>query len=182
MHDHFPDKLVFIDMEMTATWPPVGEIIELGAVIADTNNLGIVDRLNIKIIPTHIATADPAALKINGYRADDWSDAVPLKQALQIFLAKASGAAFCAWRVAFDFAFFQAACYDTGLLPAGRFTTQVCVYSMALQALKGKPIQPFRLKTVAQYFGIPPEPEPHRAVNGAEQAFEIYRKLVAAKN
>lgn len=179
MHESFPDKLAFTDLETTGMWPPEGEIIEIGLVVAETKTLEIIDRLNVKVQPQHIATAHPEALRVNGYSPEQWHDAVSLDTALRQYIEKARGAALCAWRVAFDFTFLQAAMHDADLLPTGHQTTQLCVYSMARQALRDKNIQPFRLKTVAQFLGLPPEPEPHRAINGAEQAFEIYKKLRA---
>lgn len=179
MHESFPAKLAFTDLETTGMWPPEGEIIELGLVLVDAHSLGFLDRLNLKVKPQHIATAHPEALRVNGYSPNQWRDAVSLDTALRQYIEKAKGAALCAWRVAFDFAFLQAAMHDTGLLPEGHQTTQLCVYSMAFHALHKKNIRPFRLKTVAQFLGLPPEPEPHRAINGAEQAFEIYKKLRA---
>lgn len=178
MHDTLPSTLAFTDLETTHMWPPEGEIIEIGLLLVKTDSLDIVDRLNLKVKPKHITTATPEALAVNGYADDKWTDAVELRDALEQYIAKAKGAAMCAWRVGFDFAFLQSAMHDAGLLPEGQQQTQICVYSMALQALRQADIQPFRLRQVAKFLNIPPEPYPHRAINGAEQAFEVYKKLM----
>lgn len=177
MHESFPQKLAFTDLETTNMWPPEGEIIEIGLIVADTTTLEVLDRLNLKIRPQHVTTANADALRVNGYTAEQWRDAVPLDTALRQYIEKAHGAALCAWRVAFDFAFLQAAMHDAGLLPAGHQTTQICVYSMALQALRLENIQPFRLKNVGKFLSLASELEPHQAINGAEQALAIYKKL-----
>lgn len=178
MHETSPTKLAFTDLETTGMWPPEGEIIEIGLVVADTKTMKIIERLNLKVQPQHIETASAEALEINGYRAEDWHNALSLDQALRQYLKKARGAAICAWRVAFDFSFLQSAMHDTRLLQDHHLHTHVCVYSMALFALQKENIQPFRLKNVAMHLGIQPEPEPHQAMNGAMQAYEIYKKLM----
>ena len=61
MHETFPSKLAFTDLETTGMWPPEGEIIEIGLVVADTKNLKIISTLNLKVRPNHIATASPEA-------------------------------------------------------------------------------------------------------------------------
>lgn len=177
MHETFPDKLAFTDLETTGPWPPEGEIIEIGAVIADTKSLNVIDQMNVKVKPSHIRSATPESIRVTGYREADWQDALPLNQALNLYMKQAKDAVFCTWRVAFDFAFMQSALHDTGLLPGHHIATHLCVYSMALFALQKENVGPFRLKNVAAYLGIQPEPEPHRAINGAEQALEVYRKL-----
>ena len=35
----------------------------------------------------------------------------------------------------------------------------------------------WNLKTACEMFGIPPEPDPHNALNGAMTAYELFKKL-----
>ncbi|MBI2984011.1 MAG: 3'-5' exonuclease [Candidatus Kerfeldbacteria bacterium] len=181
MHETFPNRLAFTDIEATGMWPPAGEIIEIGLVVAEAQTLEVVDRLNVKVRPTHIETAVAGALRVSGYRPEDWQEAVSLRQALDQYVKRAHGAVFCAWRVAFDFSFLQFALETNGFLPKEHFTDHLCVYTMAWYVLREKHIKPFRLRQVAEYLGLPPEPEPHRAVNGAELAWAVYRKLMTGK-
>lgn len=177
MHETLPDRLAFTDLETTNSWPPSGEIIELGVVIS-SSDLTITERKNWKLQPQHIATASPDVLRYNHYSEEDWADAVDPAVALQEYVSLVRGAGLCTWRIAYDFVFVQEALERCGLFDKKIFDTHICVYSMALQALRHEPITPFRLHQVATFLGIPPEPSPHRAINGAEQAFEIYKKLL----
>ena len=109
--------LAFIDTETTGTDSSVHEIIELGLVLAKWNGaeLAVVDQLNVKILPRHIETAEPVALRVNGYSPDDWLFGITLNQAMQIFAEKTAGAVFVAHNVIFDFAFIEKAFKDCAM-------------------------------------------------------------------
>ncbi len=50
---------------------------------------------------------------------------------------------------------------------------------LSLAWLKGmKEKESWSLKNACEIFGVSPEPEIHRAVNGAMTCFELYKKLV----
>lgn len=182
LHITFPDRLAFTDLETTNSWPPEGEIIELGLVLVEAKTLKVIDRRNWKLRPKHIATANPEVFQYNHYSGEGWIDALPAKEALQQYLTMTAGSAFCSWRVTYDFVFLHDALRTEGLLAPKQFETQICVYSMALQALHQAAITPFKLKTVAAYLSLPLEPEPHQASGGGELAFRVYQKLMVIKS
>jgi len=59
-------RLAWVDCETTGLDPAKHEVIEIGIVRSD----GVT--LSRKVLPKHIETADPEALKINGYSGYDW--------------------------------------------------------------------------------------------------------------
>ena len=64
-------------------------------------------------------------------------------------------------------------------VPNGMDYHRLDIFTMAWAKLRGDGLPSFRLDSIAQALGIAPEPMPHRAVNGARAAYEVYRKLIA---
>ncbi|MCR4306655.1 MAG: exonuclease domain-containing protein, partial [Candidatus Yonathbacteria bacterium] len=91
-------NLAFIDLETTGLELKKHEIIEIGCIVArqiprESSETGgayleIIEEFEIKVKPEHIETADPVGLEINGYREDDWKDAVTLPEAMRIVAEK----------------------------------------------------------------------------------------------
>ncbi|MBI4133932.1 MAG: 3'-5' exonuclease [Candidatus Terrybacteria bacterium] len=108
--------LVFLDTETTGTQPGRHELLEIGAVVvAGTPPYGIGDSFSVKVRPERIQDADPEALMINHYTAEEWRDAVPEAEAARIFCEKVRGAALWGWNVGFDRAFLEPAMNRAGM-------------------------------------------------------------------
>ncbi|MDA1334408.1 MAG: 3'-5' exonuclease [bacterium] len=172
-----PKFIAFTDLEMTGLNPLEHEVIEIGAIIADIETLEEVARVNIKVKPEHIETATTEALKVNGYKEEDWEDALSLKESLEQYAEAAQDSIFAAWNTPFDWTFLQAAFTSTGITNPLDYHT-IDVFTASYEKLHGTPdINYHKLSGVCEYFEIPKEPYPHRAVNGAERAYEVYKKL-----
>lgn len=169
-------KLAFVDLETTGDIFAIHEIIEIGLVVVDQKSLEVVDELNIKVRPENIENAVPAALVKNGYKEEDWLDAISLREAVEKFAEKTEGSIFFAYNATFDWGFMNQAFHKTGVqdnMDYHRFD----VLSMAFLKLKDKDIARWSLATLSKYLGVAEEPLPHRAINGARTAFEVYKKL-----
>ena len=75
---------IYLDTETTGLDPATHEILEVAVVRelchAPYNEPGdITHRWCRKIAPKHIETAEPVALKVNGYTAEGWAGAVPFE-------------------------------------------------------------------------------------------------------
>ncbi len=173
----FKRPIAVTDLEMTGLNPDVHEIIEIGLVVVNQETWEIADMLDVKVKPEHPETANSAALKINGYRAEDWQDAVPLKEALKQYVSKTKGAVFCAHNVAFDWAFLDKAFRKTGVKHEMDYH-QIDTASIAWAKLRNTGIGMVRLSALCRYFGIPEEPAQHRAINGARVAYEVLKHIV----
>lgn len=101
--------LCFVDIETTGLDPRTHEIIELGVVLARIKDdvLEVTGQLDLKIHPTHIETADPVALRVNGYTEADWLFGVSIEDALKTFAEKTAGAIFVAHNATFDYGFIE---------------------------------------------------------------------------
>lgn len=202
--------LGFIDIETTGHDPlapavvegktylqPWHEIIDFGCVFAELPGLKPLGEYSTKIIPEHPERCLPNL--INHFRErsalGEWKEAVPLETALQRFfmLCEATGLMivpggqnwFFDWSflsVAFAFLGIDEKYLNTYLLYK-RFDTS----SMAMQALWNPETQfdmsnySLRSGKLQKALGLPPEPEPHEAINGARQAYAVFARLTELK-
>ncbi len=174
------DRIAFTDFEMTGLDPLRHEIIEFGVVVASADTLEILGEMNRKVKPEHMETADPASLAFTGYREDNWREAISLEEALgEYSLLVNERAIFAAWNTPFDWSFLVEAFRKKGIKnPLGYHTLDVC--GVAFEKLRAdKTIETLKLSKISTHLGIPKEPMPHRAINGARAVYEVYKKLRA---
>lgn len=168
--------LAITDYETTGLDPDVHEIIEIGLVVVDQATLKMISELDLKVKPTRIETASPKALEINGYTEEDWRGACSLHEAMQQFASHVGGAMLLAHNMGFEWSFTRAAFKATGITDPMDYH-RCDTLTNALESLRHSGLEKFNLVKVAEFLGIEPEPMPHRAINGARQATDVYRKL-----
>ncbi len=173
----FQRPIAITDLEMTGLDPHSHEIIEIGLIVVRQPDLKIIDTLDIKVRPEHIETATPEALKVNGYRAEDWTEAIPLSGALELYAQKTAGAIFCAQTINNDWPFLAEGFYKTGVRHSMDYH-MIDIPSIAWIKLRFADIEKVRLSALCKYFDIVPEPEIHRAMNGAKLGHEVLKKLI----
>ena len=171
-------KLIsLIDLETTGLDPRTAEIIEMAVIVFDAGTLEIVDSYETKVKPEHIETASEKALMINGYNEEEWKDAVSLQTAMTSLFLYVSGTQLLAQNVIFDYGFLEAAEHQTGI-KLNFIRPCLDLPSIAWGIIPHDKLQSWSLKTLCAYLRIPPEPAIHRAMNGAQSAFEVYKKLM----
>lgn len=165
-------KYAIVDLETTGLNPYKHEIIEIGAVIFNPENLNTTIEVNVKVKPE--GTCDPKAALVNGYTDEKWIDAKPIKDVLKELAPKWQGAVFMAYNNTFDWSFMQAAYQKIGVHDPFHYH-RLDIMTIAWSHL---PVgSSLSLKNVCTALGIPPEPAVHRAINGALSAFEVYKAL-----
>lgn len=169
--------LAITDFEMTGLDVHQHEIIEIGLVLAHPKTLEVIDELDLKVKPLHIETADPKALAVNGYNEADWKDATAPEYAFAQYANLTEDAIFVAHNMAFDWGFFQEAVRAFGVWNRMDYH-RIDTFSVAWTKLRGSGLESFNLASIARHLGVPEEPLPHRAINGARCAYEIYKKLL----
>lgn len=175
-------SLAFIDIETTGISRDTAEIIELAAVITKIKDgeLVVIDQVDIKIKPKHIETADPQALRINGYNEADWLFAVELEDAMKIFAEKTKGCIFVAHNVTFDYGFIEKAFLDVGLENQMHFH-KLDTISIAFAVLNGnEDINRYSLKALSEYYSIENK-KAHSAFADAYVTYEVFKKLMNLK-
>ncbi len=175
--DFFKRPIAMTDVETTGLDVRRHEIIEIGLVVVDQKTFEVLDTLDVKVIPSHIETASPQSSLVTGYRPDHWEGAVSLKEAMTQYAAKTRGALFASWNITFDWQFVEEAFRLTGVRD-GTDYHRLDVPSIAWMFFRDRGLETFRLEKVCEFFGIPPEPSPHRGINGAMKAYEVLRRIV----
>ncbi|MBI1975832.1 MAG: 3'-5' exonuclease [Candidatus Vogelbacteria bacterium] len=178
--------LAFIDLETTGLKVEEHEIIEIGCIIANQTQrpgrgaeLDFVEEFGIKVRPEHPETAEAEALLINGYRPEDWTDALNLSDAIAILAKKTKGAVMIGQNVTFDWNFLEKAFYDTGI-PCEMDYHRLDLMSIAFGRLYDQTsATSFSLRALAEYLGIPHE-HPHKALEDIRVTYQVYKKLLDA--
>ncbi len=170
-------KIALTDIETTGLDPLAHEIIEIGCIIFDNKTFEVHGRLNFRIKPEHIENAAPKALEVNGYNKEEWEDGMTLFQALNFYAEATKGCTFMAHNVTFDWSFMVAS-FAKENITHGLDKYKIDTMSLAWGKIPHHKVTSWSLKTLCSYFGIPPEPKVHRAINGAECAYHVYKKLM----
>lgn len=174
--EFFKRPLAFTDLETTGLFAQRHEIIELGLVLVDQETLDVLDEMNVKVRPEHIETADAKALEVNGYKEEEWKDAQPLDTVMREYAQKVPNAIPAGWNVQFDVKFLEAAFLETDIENPMDYHIRD-VSTLAAELFRTKGLGRLKMKYVSEFLGITPEPEPHRAINGARMALTIYEHL-----
>mgnify|MGYP001561989158 CR=1 FL=1 len=169
--------IAMTDIETTGLDPMVHEIIEIGLLVVHQETFKVMDRLDLKVRPEHIETAQSEALKVNGYLKEDWGGAISLKEAMMLFGEKTRGTVFCAHNVTFDWSFICEAFRRTRVENELDYH-RIDLFTLAWAKLRKEGLEHFTMNAVAKYLGIPEETSPHRAMGGATVACEVYKKLM----
>lgn len=181
-------RLAFIDLETTGTNPDIHEIIEIGCIVAEQRprsgrgpEVVKVDELDIKVRPEHIETADPTALRVNGYNEADWLFATDLKSALETLVQKTEGTIVVGQNISFDWGFLEKGFEKTGLEHAFHDYHMLDLVSLAFAKLYDDPDynQKFGLRFLCERFGVKNE-KAHTALADIQATFEVYKKLLNA--
>lgn len=97
---------------------------------------------------------------------------------MPLFSHKTKDAVFASFNVSFDWAFIKHAFRTTNVSNLMDYH-RLDILTLAWAA-GGSALERFNLQALCNYFGVPPEPDPHRALNGAETALALLKKLTRA--
>ena len=164
--------LAYIDTETTGLHPEQGhEIIEVAMIKGN-------DVLHIKITPSNIELADPVALQINGFDAQEWADSVSRKLAAQLTASFLHGCMVVGHNVKFDMMFLADLwdSYDIGCAVDRRYIDTVVLSHEHLQHLG---LYSLRMDSIRKFFGWPTA-EAHSALADAEDVRRLYKTLCRA--
>jgi DNA polymerase III epsilon subunit-like protein len=171
-------SIAITDIEATGLDPKSHEIIEIGLLVIDQQSFQVIDTLNVKIKPERIETASQESLAVNGYKESDWQEAITLNEAMRLYSDKTKEAVFCAHNITFDWSFINEAFCQTSVANQMDYH-RLDLLTMAWTTLANEGVRFFNLNKLASYLSISEEPAPHRAINGARTAYEVFKKLVA---
>ena len=169
--------LVFLDLETTGLNPSRHEILEIGAIRVDGESFHETARIELRVLPERIETADPVALAMNGYSPVTWKDALPLASALASLSPLLDGCQLAGHNVCFDRGFLDAAWRRTRVTPPKMDHHILDTASLAWPLLGAGIVDSLSLSTVCRRFGISTE-RSHRALPDAERSLKLARVLL----
>ncbi len=170
-------NLAFIDIETTGLDLIKNEIIEIGCVITNPK-LKILEEFELKIKPEHIENANKTALKINHYKEKDWTEALPLEEAIKIFLKKVKDCIMVGQNVAFDSGFLE---YNFAKLKLENTMHYHRLDTISIAWAKMNQAEDFThysLREMCKHFGIENQ-NPHSALSDAHATYLLYKKLMS---
>jgi DNA polymerase III epsilon subunit-like protein len=185
--------MIVLDAEFSGLVPEAHSIVSLGAV--DFANPG--RRLYEECRIWDGAKVEDEALEVNGFSRADIAD--PAKQTeadlVHKFIAFADGmtdTTFAGQNVFTDMYFLQAAAKRAGHT-AWPFAHRIIdIHTLCWEHMVKRGVTPpvdlakrhsaLNLEAVARYCGIPEEPKPHHALNGALYSAEVISRLLYDKN
>jgi len=99
-------SLLVIDLEMSGSNAQMHEVLDIGAVrVTLASGLPEEASWGSRVKPRHIGNAVPGALKVVGYNAKGWRDALDLEQAIPRLTEVGAGALITGWGIGQDMAF-----------------------------------------------------------------------------
>jgi len=194
------NPLIFTDIETTGHDPlrlvngqlvVWHEIIDFAALFVDPVTLEISKELSFKVKSEHPERRLPGLINHYPERASrgEWKGALPLGAVLHYFLRFCGGnqAILLGQNFFFDWSFISVGFAQCGITESvwrkSLHYSKLDVRSMAVQELikPGEAYNPddfsLRNDSLSNRLSIPPEPVPHRAINGAVQAYLVYKRL-----
>lgn len=170
--------LAFVDLEFSGL-SAVNEILQIGVVLVNQPDFEIIGEWQTRVKPTHLHNGDRKALKLVGYTASKWKDALPLRDALMQFDAFVSGAVLIGYNVVGDFFQLKKSFYQASLDPSYHWQV-LDVQSMIFSDLYRSHMDGFRMREVVKYFHLKNQ-KWHDALVDARATFEIFKKLMDRK-
>ncbi len=177
-------NLAFIDLETTGFDPNKQEIIQIGCLVAKQiprpgkgPTLEFVEEFEIKVKPEHLETADPEALRINGYNDAEWIFAASLPQALEKLSKAAAGATMVAHNLTFDWQFLDHAFKATGVENKMHYAKIDTIAVAFAKLYHDDRVHKFNLASLAEHLGVKNE-KAHTALADVRATYEVYKKLI----
>jgi len=158
----------FIDIETTHLNPLRGDIIEICILTSIDGGITLSDDFCIKIKPQNLQTADPNALKINGYSDEKWTNAYTWQQAESMIALKLKYGTIVAHNAMFEHRWLN------HHLSTGISWRWQCTKMLAIEHLPH--LRSHSMKTLRRVFGISAH-NAHTAKKDAYDCWYLYKKL-----
>lgn len=187
---------IFLDLETTGLDPTRHSVIELALSILDLQNLKHLASYHTKIIQPESVwnDRDPNSIRVNGFTYEEICKGKPIelvreevKDLLISHQIKRGEAVFICQNPSFDRAFFSQILdvytHERLLWPYHWLDLASMFWVKLLEDLsKDRQFIPnpcsLSKDKIANYFGLPPEEKPHRAMNGVNHLIACYKAVV----
>lgn len=174
---HTDAKLAFIDCETTGLEVQQHEIIEIGAIIYDRKNDQVLSEWEEKIAPRHIETAQPEALKINGYANNPAPYTGSLRNSLTKLTELTQDCIIVGVNIQFDLNFLEAALKEFEMKPTWNRHRRLDMLSVAWGYVQDVQLEGLGLKHLCAHFNISNAGE-HTALVDCRRTLCVYKALM----
>lgn len=167
--------LAFIDTETTGLDPRLQEVIEVAVILEKPD--GTLEEWCTKVRPTRLETAEPYALKVNGYEAHPelWATAPTFPEIVSELARRLDDTILVGHNVGFDLDFLQ-----EGLIRAGSKVRlahrKLDTYTLAYEHLAPEGLESLSLDAVCSFLGISNEGH-HTALVDARRCRAVWHTL-----
>ncbi|HXV27312.1 MAG TPA: 3'-5' exonuclease [Candidatus Paceibacterota bacterium] len=168
--------LAVVDLETSGLDAGIHEILDLAVLVVDQRTLKLRERYSARVRPQNIRRGAKRALEVVGYSPREWRTAVPLEAAMEIFSEKTSGAVLCSANMYLTRSFLDAAFKACGVEDLTSYH-HVDLMSLAWARAGDIGMDRLTMDALARRLGIPSEPAPRRAANGARLALAVLKAL-----
>jgi len=189
---------IFLDTETNGLDPKIHKILEIAIKIIDLRNGKILDTYQTfaNISDQEWSLSDPISLKVNGIKKENTHSGKSFGEIRQdiINLIKKHSlirgkAVFICQNPSFDRAFFSQILdikeQEQLYLPYHWLDLASMYWGFLMQSEKGEKLPwetGFTKDKIAAKFGIEPENQPHRAMNGVNHLLKCYEKVIGFPN
>ncbi len=171
-------SLFVVDLEMSGPNAQMHEILDVGGVRAAlARGIPEEEAWGARVRPRHIGNAVPGALKVVGYSAKAWKQALELEEAMERFALLGRDSVIAGWGIGQDMAFLVEA-FRRLQQPWPFATVALDVQPIARSLLRGNgQVDRFNLGHVADRLGIGRMGE-HGALADAYATYDVLVKLL----
>lgn len=170
--------LCFIDTETTGVQFGYHEIIDIAAIRTSPDAKTVLGEWKTRLSPQWPERITPGAQKITGFSVAEWALSPTSSPALWAqFVVFVTGAVAVCHNPSFDRAFISLAAADCGITDIGVDYHWLGTESIAWQRARKSGWEKINLAFVASKLGVVPEPDVHRALNGARTCRQVYLAL-----
>lgn len=158
-----PHTIHFVDLETTHLDPAQGEIIDICILTSHDWGRTIHDVFATRVKPTHIETAHPAALNVNGYNESEWADEPTWSQVKGIVSEILADGIICAHNARFEASWLEHHC---DVLTHRFMCTQTLAYTFL-------PLRSASLSAIRDYFNWSHD-DAHTAYADAYDCYQFF--------
>jgi DNA polymerase-3 subunit epsilon len=175
---------IYLDTETTGLDPSVHEVIEVAVVREEveypyTGPGKITLMWSRKVAPQHIETAEPVALKVNGYAPEAWANAVPFSTIAEELVEHLKGGMIIGHNPKFDTGFITAELKRAGVEPRiSHRTIDTTTAAYMAWGLDGK--MKLSLDNLRSHLGLSSDGA-HTALQDALDCREVFYRALAAR-
>lgn len=173
--------IAFIDIETTGLEADYHDIVEIAAMRIDPSTWEVQTELNVKVHPEHPDRIDPEAVRVNGYSAAHWKDALQLRNALVKLTPMLNGCVIAGHNVHFDWSFLLAAYRRLEVVQPEVDYHLLDTASLAWPLVIAGVIERPTLRALCDLLGVSNN-DAHTALGDAYRAMNAYRRLAEIMN